>query len=94
MKGEAEIPEFVKMIYHTKCLTIRRNREGEEHEKKKRRILSLAQDAMFVTTYGLCKTPKHLLLRLVLKSMTGSSKTIEILFRYALLVLEKILIGI
>ena len=40
---------------------------------------------MFVTTYGLCKTPKHLLLGLVLKSMTGSSKTIEILFRYALL---------
>ena len=50
-------------------------------KKKERRILSLAADAIFCVTNGKSMPSKHVQLGLVIKSGTGSRKTLEILNR-------------
>lgn len=81
MAGEVAIPELLKTFYG--CLIggplPRKGRPTSE--KKERRILYLAADAIFCVTNGKSMPSKHIQLGLVMKSVTRSRKTLEILNR-------------
>ena len=50
-------------------------------ESRKRRIKSISQDIVFLTTSGIKKPSKYLQLGLAIKSLTGSQKVVELLNR-------------
>ena len=80
LAGEVGIPVQLKTFYN--CLIGGPNRQDRPtSEKKERRILSLAADAIFCVTNGKSMPSKHVQLGLVIKSVTGSRKTLEILNR-------------
>ena len=78
-KGEVDVPEIVsQFIEDLVCGPDSQRRKGE---MKQKRVKCISQDLVFVTTSGRKKPRKHLQLGLVLKSLTGSRKVIELLNR-------------
>ena len=47
-----------------------------------RRVLSVAQDLIFIATQGLIKTPKHVSLPIAIKHITGSVQAVPLLNRF------------
>lgn len=81
IKGETEIPSLLREFF-TCLITGPEKRKGRPvSEKKNRRIDSMSHDAIFVVTNGRTKPSKHLLLSLVVKSLTGKRKVVDLLNR-------------
>ena len=80
LAGEVAIPELLKTFFD--CLICGPHREDRPtSEKKKRRIESMAADDIFCVTNGKSMPSKHLQVGLVMKAVTGSRKTLEMLNR-------------
>ena len=77
MSGETEIPEEVLQFF--KYLIIGADNRTSGSSSKLRRIRSISEDVVYSMTSGRKKPSKHLKLGLVIKSLTGSKKVIEML---------------
>lgn len=77
LEGEVGIPPLVKEFFE--CLINGPTSPTKICERKELRIRSLAEDVIFSVTNGRSRPSKHLLLSLVMKSVTGSRKVIEVL---------------
>ena len=80
MSGETEIPEEVLQFF--KYLIIGADNRTSGSSSKLRRIRSISEDVVYSMTSGRKKPSKHLKLGLVIKSLTGSKKVIEMLNHY------------
>ena len=79
IKGEIDSPDLLyEFLSH---VTFGYDRGNRESSIKKRRVNSIAQDIIYAATGGAVKPAKQLLMGLAFKSMTGSSRIIEILNR-------------
>ena len=76
-KGETDIPDWLKIfiIYLISGSDIKRNNTTS----KSCRIETICQDIIYAASAGRKKSGKHLQLGMVMKSVTGSQKFIEIL---------------
>ena len=55
----------------------------EMSEATNRRVVSFEQDIIYAATRGKVKTPKHVGLAILVKSLTGSDELVKILNRFA-----------
>lgn len=81
--GEITVPTLVQTFFENLVTTGGdRNKKRPISDNKKRRIESLAHDAIYAVTNGRIIPAKHLLLALTMKALTGRRKVIELLNRY------------
>ena len=80
MSGEIEIPEEVLQFF--KYLIIDAGNRISDSSSKLRRIRSISEDVVYSVTSGRKKPSKHVKLGLVIKSLTGSKKVIEMINHY------------
>ena len=80
MSGEVQIPDIL-LQFMTLLITGPDKRRGYTPSKQ-RRSKVICQDIICATTAGNKKPSKHLILGMAMKSLTGSSKVIDILNRY------------
>lgn len=76
--GEVQIPQLVQEFFECLINGVSTN-PTTISARKSIRIKSLAEDAIFSVTNGRSKPAKQMLLALVMKSITGSRKAIEML---------------
>ena len=77
--GECKVPEMLQQFL--KYVICGPDPRRNNSIIKNRRIESICQDVIFATTSGLKIPSKHLQVGLVMKSLTGSKKAVEILNR-------------
>ena len=80
LSGEIDIPDPLQSFFCHLLMGPDLQRGGTE--RKKRRVKSLSQDAIYALTDGNVKPSKQLKLGLVMKKLTSSRKVVEILNRY------------
>ncbi|XP_032781198.2 uncharacterized protein LOC116919333, partial [Daphnia magna] len=76
MEGEVQVPPLLKEFFE--CLVAGHINPAKIREGKQIRIKSLCEDSIFSVTNGRCRPSKHVVLSLVMKSVTGSRKVIEV----------------
>ncbi|XP_032787561.1 uncharacterized protein LOC116925049 [Daphnia magna] len=80
IEGEIQVPPLLSEFFE--CLVAGHINPTKIREGKQIRIKSLCEDSIFAATNGRCKPSKHVLLSLVMKSVTGSRKAIEVLNKF------------
>ena len=79
IKGETDVPETLFQFFNNLVCGPDKRRGSTEY--KTQRVKSICQDVIFAATAGKRKPSKHLVLGMVIKSLTGSKKAIDILNR-------------
>ena len=79
LKGEVQVPSNVSLFF--KYLIAGPDSRRWKQTIKQKRISSMSQDTVYVTTSGLKKLQKHLAVGLSLNSLTGSRKVVEMMCR-------------
>ena len=81
MDGDIDIPKEILQFFS--YLVVGPDQRSHSSASNSRRVESLSADTIFAVTCGRKKPAKHLKLGIVMKSMTGSKKVVEMLNRYA-----------
>ena len=81
IKGEIEIPCLVRTFYENLVTPGGRHKDNGISRGNERRSESLSYDTIYAVSKGRIKTSKHILLGLVMRTLTGSRKALEVLNR-------------